>query len=508
MATMPRVIVMTHEDEYRFDLTESDTVSLTTACEVNGEHSMTITTLQELDKGDRVLHRDRHGVWHEYVVESCESVHDVGDALLHTYWCPWSLMHDLSGTVVTGMPGTGGTPATATTALTAALAGTARWSVGTVDVTATGSASFWRMSGWEALQELVKVWGGEIRADVTVGSSGVTARAVSLLLHVGESSPVHRFDFGYDVSGITRTVEDVMWTARVMPLGAAAETGDGYGRKITIESVNSGVAWLENADTKDLTRVPDGNGGWEYPVQVVENPEAKTPADLKAWAQANLGTWTTPKVSYAIDVVELTQDGTPIDLAEGDEVIVVDTTLGLRLSARVVRIDEDLIDESNTVVTVSNVRDSLGDTLGSMSSATAVVSESVDLLLGTLGTIKTSNKTADADSVSAATSTYTSLASLTLEQGLWLLTYNARFEPSDNGARYLFAHTSAASNTTALRAGGVNTMAVQGSGRSTFLNAARVVQVSAATQTWHAVVWQNSGSTLAVNGFFRATRIR
>ena len=126
------------------------------------------------------------------------------------------------------------------------------------------------------------------------------------------------------------------------------------------------------------------------------------------------------------------------------------------------------------------------------------------------GSVLTSNKTADADAVSVASSTYTSLASLTLTKGTWLLVYTARFEPNATGNRYLFAHTSLTSNnamTTAQRAGGINGPAVSGSGRSTFLNASRIVQVTSNSQTWHAVVWQNSGSTLATNGMFRAFRL-
>ena len=125
------------------------------------------------------------------------------------------------------------------------------------------------------------------------------------------------------------------------------------------------------------------------------------------------------------------------------------------------------------------------------------------------GTTKTVNVTADADAVSVATSTYVSMASLTLEKGTWLVVYNARFEPNNTGQRYLFVHTSLTSNsamTTAQRAGGINANAAQGSGRSTLLNASRILQVSSQA-TYHAVVWQNSGSTLAVNGFLRAFKL-
>lgn len=383
MADVPRIILTAHDGTALGDLDPTRVASIVVTSEVNGENAMTITTTQELAKGDRLLWRDGRGYWHEYVVEGAESVHDMHDATMHTYWCPWSVQHDLECTFVTGMPGTGGTPASARDALTAALAGTARWTAGTVGVTTTGSASFWRMSGWEAMQTLVEVWGGEVQATITVSTTGVVSRAVDLLVHVGASTASRRFDYGGDVSGITRTLEDQLWTARVMPLGAGEETtSGGYGRKITIESVNGGVAWLENASAVPLTRVPDGNGGWEVPVQVVENSECKTPAELKAWATAHLDEWTTPKVSYEADVVQLARAGMDaLGVSLGDQAAVVDRTFGstpLRIEGRVLRMEEDLLDPAATVLTVSNLRGSLASTLQSLARATADVRDMVE----------------------------------------------------------------------------------------------------------------------------------
>ena len=382
MNEIPRIIITAHDGTALGDLDPTQLVGLVAIAEVNGENALQVTTTQELKKGDRLLWRDGMGYWHEYVVEGAESPHDTPAGPLHTYYCPWSLQHDLEGTTVTGMPGTGGTPATATQALTAALAGTARWTVGTVALGTTGTASFWRLSGWEALQTLVEVWGGEVQDTITVGANGVTARAVDLLTHVGASTATRRFDYGEDVTGITRTISDELWTPRVMPLGAGEETeSGGYGRKITIEDANGGVDYLENPDVLSLTRVPDGNGGWEYPTQVVENPDCTTPADLKAWALANLDTWTTPRVSYEADVVTLQRAGMgPFGVGLGDEVAVVDRTFtagGLRIQGRALRIEEDLIDPTATVLTISNLRGSLASTLESLARATAEVRDMV-----------------------------------------------------------------------------------------------------------------------------------
>ena len=365
---LTRLIVTKPDGSIVGDVDPTRVLDATFVHEVNGEHSLTITTLDELTKNDRILWRDGMGVWHENVVDGIEGTHSDGDTL-HTYWCPWSLMHDLAATIVTAMPGTGGTPASARTALEAALGGTNRWTVGTVTMTSLGSASMWRVSGWEAMQTLVEVWGGELSTSITVGLSGVTARKVSLLEKVGNQTPTRRFDYGGDLTGITRTVSDQPWTCRVYPLGKAEETeGGGYGRKITIESVNAGVPYLYNTAVIPLVRVPDGQGDWEYPVQIVENDAIDSPADLKAWALDHLDEWTLPKVSYEMDVLQLAQVGVDATgVAEGDAVTVIDREFspeGIAIQGRALRIEGSLLDPAQTTVTISNLVDTLGDSLG------------------------------------------------------------------------------------------------------------------------------------------------
>ena len=379
---MPRIVLTRADGTPLGDLDPLHALSVTAVEEVNGEHSLTIETTQELDKGTRVLWRDDRSVWHEFVVEGIEGEHSESGDAVHSYWCPWSLMHDLSGTSVVAMPGTGGSPAPASAALEAALGGTSRWQVGTVTRTSSGSASMWRMSGWEALQELVKVWGGELRATVDVGADGVTARRVDLLEHAGEAVATRRFDYGGDVSGIKRTVEDQLWTCRVIPLGKGEQTDSGgHGRKITIESVNDGKDWLQDDDVAEACRVPDGAGGWEYPVQYVENSACETPADLKAWAIGHLTEWTRPRASYEADVVQLSRAGMDAHgVALGDAVVVVDRGFGgegIAVEGRALRIESDLLDPSQTKLTISNLTDTLGSTLAGLSGATAALASDV-----------------------------------------------------------------------------------------------------------------------------------
>lgn len=384
MAEAPRVIVTSHDGAVVGDLDPARLVDMVVVDEVNGERSLAVTTTQELSKGDRLLWRDGMLKWREYVVEADEAEHSAGEAT-HAYWCPWSLQYDLSRTFVSASPGTGGTPATAEQALEAALGGTARWVVGAVDVATTGSASFFRMSGWEALQTLVETWGGEVDATIEVGLAGVTSRSVSLLAHVGDEGATRRFDYGGDVTGIRRTVMDEPWTCRVIPLGKAEETeGGGYGRKVTIADANGGVMWIEDADAVPLTRVPDGSGGWEHPVQVVENDAMETAADLKAWALGHLHDWTRPKVSYECSVVQLAEAGMDAHgVAVGDECAVVDAAFGeapIRIETRLLRVEHHPLDRSQDVLTFSNLVDGLGSQLSDIARSVAQVQSQVTSL--------------------------------------------------------------------------------------------------------------------------------
>lgn len=368
---MVRILVSDHLGNQLGDIDPTGVAELDEAAQVNGEHTLTIVTTQELEKTNRLLVRDARGYWHEYVVLGIASEREDDGALWHEYYCVWSLQYDLSATFIDDMygcgvrPGKSSVPQTARRGLECALAGTARWGIGAVTVTAQASASFYRMSGWEGLQRVVERWGGELRATIAVDSAGVLSRSVDLLEHEGRADAVRRFDYGHDVTGIKRTVSDDIWPCRIVPLGASQETeAGGYTRRPSIESVNGGVMWLEDADAVPLTRVPDGRGGWEYPTLVVKNDTYEQPADLLAWAQEHISDYTRPIVSYEAEVAQLTQAGMDAHgVGLGDEVAVVDRTFGeagLRISARVLKIKQSLLDPSQTELTIGNLSPSLG----------------------------------------------------------------------------------------------------------------------------------------------------
>ena len=375
---MLRVIVYDRLDQYVRDIDPAQIMELKSTEEINGEHSLTIKTTQELEKTNRLVIRDGMGIWHEYVVTGIEGEHGgrkVG-AVVHTYHAVWSLQYDLSATYIdtqVGLrPGKPSVPAPALTGLQAALSGTERWQVGTITVTNSGSASFYRRSGWEGIKTLTENWGGEVEATIEVGLTGVVGRYVDLLRHVGSEDATRRFDYGGDVSKIKRTTSDEVWPCRIVPLGKSTETeAGGYTRRPTIADANQGIVWLEDASAVPFVRIPNGSGGWEYPTSIIKNDVYSDPAQLKAWALEHIGEYTRPQVTYEADVVQLVKAGmNPHGVALGDNVVVVDRAFGdegLAIDARVIKIVQSLIDSTDVKLTIGNAKQSLSTALSGLS---------------------------------------------------------------------------------------------------------------------------------------------
>lgn len=381
---MVRFIVYDRLDQFKCEILPEEVMDVVSKEAVNGEHSLTITTTQELDKTDRIVVRDGMGLWHEFVVLGITASHDTAGVTVKEYYCPWSLQYDLSATYIDTnvgiVPGHASVPRSARDALTAALSGTDRWAIGTVGVTTMASASFYRMSGWEGIDTVLEVWGGEIAVTIGVGASGVTSRQVSLLPHVGTSTATRRFDYAGDLTSIQRIVSDEVWPCRIVPLGRSTETSaGGYTRRPTISSVNQGVPWIQDDEAVPYTRIPNGQGGWEYPTLVVKNDTYSDPAALKAWAIEHVSEYTRPQVCYKAEVAQFVKAGLNAHgVALGDNVVVVDRefdSAGLRIDARVLEIQQDLLDSTRMKLTIGNMEGSLAQQFGSLArSVTSITS--------------------------------------------------------------------------------------------------------------------------------------
>lgn len=376
---MPRIIVRSPQDAPLFDLAPDSVVSLYRTEELNGENSLDIATTTRLAKGLRVLVRDEMGTWREYVVAGADERHDSGESMIGTYHAVQSMQYDLSAVIVKdARPGVV-TPTTASVALTAALSTTSRWQPGTCTVTSTGGVMMYYVTAWQALSDVVETFGGEIVADIDVAMDGTVTRTVDLLAQAGATTPTRRFDWGADMRSIQRKVEDEPIYCRVIPRGKGEETESGaYGRRIGIESVNDGKDYLQNDDVAQLVRLPDGNGGWEYPTAVVIEDDIDQPQALKDWGELQLDALCQPHVTYTADVAQFAEAGMDVHgIALGDVVVCVDRgfapDLALRVRGRVARIvTNELYRREQTVsigglgMTLDGYLLGLDDSLGSI----------------------------------------------------------------------------------------------------------------------------------------------
>ena len=354
-----RVMVFSPSDAFEYEIVPNDMMSCYEYEEINGQHYLEIVTTAVLKKEQRILTTDEMGKRREYVVSVEDASHANGDKPFGKYKCPWSLQHDATLWKVSRMVGTT-TPVSAHSALEAALSGTERWSVGTVTQLTEGGASMYQMSGWEALSVVVGTWGGEVDAHIEVGQTGIVSRSVNLYSSMGEQTAKRRFDYSYDLTSVTRTVGESPVACRIIPRGKGEQIGDGYGRKITIESVNDGIEWLQNDESAELFKMPDGQGGWEYPIVYVDNPDIEDPQELKDWGLSVLNEHTVPQVTYSLEVVQLGIAGEDVHgVSLGDAVQCVDKEFGdtpLRIEARVISIKRNKILPNMISVTIGNVR--------------------------------------------------------------------------------------------------------------------------------------------------------
>lgn len=364
-----RILVYSHDDSPLFEIAPSEISGRVRREVVNGEHTLTLTTTRLLEKEMRVLTVDGTGKWREYVVQGEASTH-AKRAVDHVYKMHWSLQHDLGGVICTKMPGAH-SPVSAQAALTSLLSETARWNVGTVTRMTYGGASMYEKSCWEALKILVGEWGGEVDASIQVSTNGVVSRSVDLWDRQGSQNATRRFDWNRDITEITRDVSSDPVYCRIIPKGKGEETeAGGYGRKITIESVNDGLDYLQNDDTAPLLRLPTSSG-WEYPSVIVTNGNIDSPAKLKEWGESVLDEYTVPKVTYSASVLQFSQAGLDyLGVALGDAVQCVDKGFsdeGLRIVGRVREMTVNELRDNDISLVIGDARNGLESLLAQVS---------------------------------------------------------------------------------------------------------------------------------------------
>ena len=372
-----RILLFDRCDNPIGELSPQDVLRRVRVYEINGEHSLTVVTRRVIQEGTRALTVDGTGRWDEWVCSEPDETHVRGDSMEGTYRFVWSLQYDLQSVygaeLRPGIPN----PVTAAVALAAALDGTARWTVGTVDVVTTGGLSMYDNSAWERLSDVLRVFGGEVDTNITVGPKGVLSRSLCLRAHLGSTSVTRRFDWSHDLTSIRRTPAPGPRFCRIIPRGKGEQVesstgGVAYTRRINIKSVNGGIEYLRDTEAEAAFRVPDGSGGYEYPRTIVIYEDIEDPQELKDTALADMPNHTHPEVTYEADVMQFAAAGMDVaGISLGDDVQAVDRGFSegsaLRIQGRVVRTEIDDISKRTTVM-IGRIANTLADSLMALES--------------------------------------------------------------------------------------------------------------------------------------------
>lgn len=356
----------------------SDVMAASSREESGGENSVTLTTSGEsLAKGDRVVWRDSMGKWHEHIANEPVATRGEDGSVVYETYCE-DAINELFRDKVDEVRIRSGT---ADAALDKILQQT-RWKRGKVDVTGSRTKSFYHISVGEAIQQLVKTWGGEVYSSFDVDENGIVSRMVNLVTAMGERATHKRFEYGKDLVSVKRTVEaDDVYTA-MRGFGKGDDLGDDdegtNGRRITFSDLNGGRDYVEDREALERWGRPDGKGGKAHAFGTVTFQDCEDPAELMELTRDALDKAKQPKVSYECSVRDLAAMGCPWEgVGVGDSVQVVDTCFSpaLRLEARVMAIRRSLFDPADTDVTIGNVRSTISDELSGIVSQIAGIGQ-------------------------------------------------------------------------------------------------------------------------------------
>lgn len=321
---------------------------------VGGLDTVSISAVEsEVKKGYRLLYQDDRGTWHEFIVSSITTAH-TKDGIAHEIYAENSLI-SLRGESPIMDRRNISSPSKAMEIITAGT----QWNW-ECNLSAIGSLSFYHISPFDALSDTLKTFGGEFYTQIRVEGNQIT-RTIVLTDHIGEDHG-KRFSYRKDMASIKRKVKEEDVVTRLYPYGKGESVGDGYGRRISISSVNGGKDYIENTAAQSLYGY---KGGSFSAVKVYDRIDDAD--ELKRAAEKDLQTLSMPSIEYEATVIDLKSYGMDFEgVAIGDTVRIRDKELELALTGRVMELEIDLDGEEETKIKLGSIREGLDNRLSGM----------------------------------------------------------------------------------------------------------------------------------------------
>lgn len=328
----------------------------------SGLDTTTISAVEsEVKKGYRLLYQDDRSKWHEFIVSSITTAH-IKDGIAHEIYAENSLI-SLRGESPIMDRRNISSPSKAMEIITAGTPW--NWEC---DLSATGNLSFYHISPFDALSETLKIFGGEFYTKIRVEGNQIT-RTVVLTDRVGEDHG-KRFSYRKDMVSIKRKVKEEDVVTRLYPYGKGESVGGGYGRRISISSVNGGKDYIEN------TAAQSRYGYKGSPFSAIKIYDSiEDAAKLKKEAEKDLRVMSEPNIEYEATVVDLKSYGMDFEgTSIGDTVRIRDKDLDLSLIGRVMELEVDPDGEEETKIKLGNIRESLDNRLSGVENTLARIS--------------------------------------------------------------------------------------------------------------------------------------
>lgn len=262
------------------------------------------------------------------------------------------------------------------TVLASILKGT-RWQIGEVDNTYIRNLKpeFKLKSVLNGIYELAKQYNAEVDFTVEFAGNKIISRKVHMKKAFGKSIG-KRFEFGKDTTSIKRTVNTADIKTAIVPFG---KTDEETGEALTIKGVSwskpakalnkpIGQTYLEDEDATELWGYkgtgPKRRARWI----AITFEECEDENELINLAYMQLNRFNKPKVSYEAEVVDLYRMMGDESYAHekvglGDLASIIDFEFipALALNSRVVKLELDLNDPSNSKATLGTIVESIID---------------------------------------------------------------------------------------------------------------------------------------------------
>lgn len=339
--------------------------------ELNGLNTLEFETSKEVEYGQRIVFKDKNGLWNEYIIIDYFKNHENGNVTYSVYCedCTselyWFFIDDLKprGEACSSI-------------LRRLLEGT-RFEVGYVDDFPKKSFNLYRQSVKSCLWKILDEYGAEINVRLDVDKTGILHRYIDLRNKIGRDVG-KRFTYKKDIGSIKKTtsVKDLCTALYGYGKGEEIVKEDGtpsknenkiggadYGRKIDFSEINDGKKYVEDNEA----RLKYGLGKERKHIfGQADFPDCEDKHELLRLTKERLKKVSKPKITYELKVEDISRYegyiGEGVDL--GDFVYVIDKEIDTRVQTRVIGIKDNPIEEiEDSEITLGNFIKDLSDNL-------------------------------------------------------------------------------------------------------------------------------------------------